>query len=733
MKMKSTPCWLTFPIVTAILTLSLSANESQEVILDSPSKTQSTIDRTALVERHNVHITAWDPLDSLTVGNGKFAFTVDATGLQTFPAFFEKGVCLGTQSEWGWHSHENVEAYERSETYRYYEMEGRKVPYSVQGLPTERGKAAANYFRQNPHRLHLGILGFEFTLKSGEIATTQDIKIVEQTLDLWNGVIHSHFLVDGKEVKVETLCDPEDDTIAVRVHSDWLTSGRLKVIIRYPFPSTNHTDSGCNWDPKHHQEHGSEIISIASGGATLLHQLGATKYQTKLQWEQPAQLMPSDGTPHRFVITPAIEGNVFSFTCEFTPEASTEKGKSFNSIQKQSIDAWQAFWNSGGAIDFTGSTDLRANELERRIVLSQYLARVQTAGNYPPQETGMTFNSWYGKFHLEMHWWHGLHWALWNRGDLLERSLNWYESVIEVARSKAKLQGYEGVRWAKMTDPSSSDSPSGIGEYLIWQQPHIIYFAELIYCSNPTPETLEKYAKVVTATADFMADFPVLNPATGQYDLPPPLIPAQERLPRGETSNPAFELRYWKWGLEIAQKWRERTGLNPSEHYQMIIDHLADLPQKEGLYLAAESAPDSYTNDLYMGDHPMVLGAVGMLPMDSTVDPDIAEATYQIILDKWDWPSTWGWDYPMMAMAATRLGNPDWAIDALLMDMQKNTYLANGHNYQDERLRIYMPGNGGLLSAVAMMCAGFQGCETPNPGFPEEGWTVRWENLSPMF
>jgi hypothetical protein len=32
------------------------------------------------------------------------------------------------------------------------------------------------------------------------------------------------------------------------------------------------------------------------------------------------------------------------------------------------------------------------------------------------------------------------------------------------------------------------------------------------------------------------------------------------------------------------------------------------------------------------------------------------------------------------------------------MDTQKNTYLASGHNYQDARLTVYLPGNGGLLT-----------------------------------
>jgi protein-glucosylgalactosylhydroxylysine glucosidase len=87
----------------------------------------------------------------------------------------------------------------------------------------------------------------------------------------------------------------------------------------------------------------------------------------------------------------------------------------------------------------------------------------------------------------------------------------------------------------------------------------------------------------------------------------------------------------------------------------------------------------------------------------------------------------------MTAMTATRLGLPDKAIDALLMPIGANTYLNNGHNYQDKRLTIYLPGNGGLLAAVALMCAGYDGCKKSEPGFPKNGkWRVKWEGFKKM-
>lgn len=54
--------------------------------------------------------------------------------------------------------------------------------------------------------------------------------------------------------------------------------------------------------------------------------------------------------------------------------------------------------------------------------------------------------------------------------------------------------------------------------------------------------------------------------------------------------------------------------------------------------------------------------------------------------------------------------------------------------FQNEGLPLYLPGNGGLLTVVAMMCAGWDGCTEGNPGFPKNGlWNVKWEGLKPAF
>ena len=64
--------------------------------------TVGTIDRRALVRRHNPVLRRVDSRAPLQVGNGEFAFAADVTGLQTFPGGYE--VPLGTMAQWGWHT-----------------------------------------------------------------------------------------------------------------------------------------------------------------------------------------------------------------------------------------------------------------------------------------------------------------------------------------------------------------------------------------------------------------------------------------------------------------------------------------------------------------------------------------------------------------------------------------------------------------------------------------------------
>ena len=176
---------------------------------------QSPINRLQLVERHNVTLHQADTLSSLTLGNGNFAFTVDVTGLQTFPDAYSKGVPLGTESVWGWHSFSDTASYRLEESYQHYQLNGRDVTYCVQWHSPERNKKAADWYRQNVHRLQLGNIGFHLLKQNGEPCSLADIQQVDQVLDLWNGIIHSRYKVEGTPVEVWTTVHPDKDIVSL--------------------------------------------------------------------------------------------------------------------------------------------------------------------------------------------------------------------------------------------------------------------------------------------------------------------------------------------------------------------------------------------------------------------------------------------------------------------------------------------------------------------------------------
>jgi hypothetical protein len=387
---------------------------------------------------------------------------------------------------------------------------------------------------------------------------------------------------------------------------------------------------------------------------------------------------------------------------------------------------WIQYWQKGGMIDFGQVKDRRAKELERRMILSMYLAKVQSVSHEPPQETGLVYNSWFGRPHLEMTWWHLMHFAYWNKGEYLEQVLPWYERNFKAAKDLAQRQGLRGVRWQKMTDPDGGESPSSVGSFLLWQQPHILDMLDVLAKSKPKAFQL-RYQYMVEETALAMEDLMSWDSIKLEYRLGPGFIPAQESLPFSTTYNAPLELAYWFKGFRIAQAWRKATGLKPNEKWNHIMTHFPTLPEFKGIYQAAAGYGDTYLSPKFISDHPAVVGAMGMVEPLASTDPLKMKATLNKIEKIWNWDSTWGWDYPLLAMTALRLHDAEKAVAFLLKPVQKNTYLNNGHNYQDKRLRLYMPGNGGLLTTLAWMAIGQNG-DTRFAGFPSL-WKVKVEGF----
>jgi len=740
-----------------------------------------TMNREAVVRRNNPQRTSVDPAAPLMLGNGSIGFTADITGLQTFTEAYSKLAPLLVEAQWAWHSFPNPQGHTVRDTQVELDVRGHRRRY---GYIKDWGDAANNpavaWIRENPHRFSLARVALDLRARDGAAARFADISATRQTLDMWTGTLTSSFVFDGEAVTVITRVLPDQDTIFAQVESALVAQGRLCISVRFPGVSRTLNPDPADW---HHPDaHRTTELSRRPGEVRLQRRLDSTVVHAAIG--APGAAIVAAG-PHAYRVA-ASSGTVkrLDVMVQFAPEPGPPLPSAVDGAAAVARH-WESYWKEGAMVEFAHSTDPRAPELERRVLLSQYLMAVNAAGAFAPQEEGLFSNSWNGKSHLEMHPWHAAHFALWGRPQLLEKSMGWYVRFLPQAMARAREQGVKGAWWPKMIGPDGADSPSKVSPFIMWQQPHPIYMSELLYRAGNRPggpddsaRVLAAYGELVEQTADLLASFPHRDAASGKYRLGPPIIPVQENFAPLSTFDPLFELSYFRWGIETAQSWRERAGKPRRADWDAVLAHWPELPQRDGFYLPVRSAPhfwgqaagacqsNAQEEHCQNRDHMSFLMALGWLP-GRDVDRPTMRRTYDRMRRDWDLRQTWGWDYPMMAMTAARLGAPEEAVDWLFFDARNNQYgssgmtprvhldahaaafvpaatgagveqgaagtgagrePADGPGYQ-RAAQTYFPSNGGLLLAVALMAGGWDGRTDSAPGFPKRGWRVGTSGL----
>lgn len=694
-----------------------------DVIAESIKQKTESINREEIVTRFSPSLTTISTLNSVdklspfTLGNGKFAFTADVTGFQTFADdYFVAGFPLETKSRWAWHSIPGN--YLLSDANEGYAAYGRQVNF-----PTKMDTPAAQWLRQNPHDLPLGRISL---LLDGKNVNPEKINNIKQHLDLWNGKLTSGYLLDGQTVNVESAVHAERDIIGFQITSALNKSSRLSLEFHFPrgydFSVKNTPD--MNW--QNDEEHSTLIRRQTKTSLILQRKVDDQLFSVLIRWKGKAKI--EQLAAHKFALQPDT-GATFQFTVEYLEQES--KNPSMVSVEKTLASAkkyWNAYWKAGSFVDLTRSKNPHAKELQRRIILSQYLLAAQSRSEIPAQETGLTSSSWYGKFHTEMAWLHYSHWILWDRNEYALPMLNWYRDHLDVARAVAKSRGLEGARWPKMVSPDGRESPGG-NPLIIWNQPHAIQLAEMLYEKSGDKKILKTYSTLVEETAEAMSSILTFDQQNNRYILDSPIWIAQEIYTPTESRNPTYELAYWRYGLETAQTWRIRQGLPMNKKWQEQLTLLSALPIKDGKYVALESIPDTFDNSASREDHPSMLAPTAFFN-DTHIDKKIMNNTLDAVLKHWAFHTKiWGWDYPMLAMTSARLGRDD-AVDLLLMKSKNNHYLFNGHCPQSGAdLPVYLPANSSLLTAVAVMLE--RNRETgEHIGFSKKlGWDVTVEGF----
>ncbi len=176
----------------------------------------TSIDRQALVKRHNPTLTSVDPSSPLMVGNGNIAFTADITGLQTFQEQYSALTPLLTQAQWAWHSFPNPKQFKYGDSLVSVNVRGEQQQYPWLRDWSEAKRPEIQWLRENPHRFSLGRVSLRLLSSDGKPAKFADLKATRQTLDLWSGTLHSRFDFDGQPIEIETSVHPRLDLLMVR-------------------------------------------------------------------------------------------------------------------------------------------------------------------------------------------------------------------------------------------------------------------------------------------------------------------------------------------------------------------------------------------------------------------------------------------------------------------------------------------------------------------------------------
>lgn len=252
----------------------------------------------------------------------------------------------------------------------------------------------SNWLIQNPQRLNLANIGLFF----GDVQVIEaDLVNKSQVLDLWTGTLVSTFSYNGSDVRVETRAAADSDTVGIRLFSSLLRNGDLGLFFDFPYPDVDKFDAPYVGIWNSTANH-STSLEASSRQLAIQHRLNNNSYYLNAAWEGQGKVIGPEPGTHRYSLT--VAGlDTLNVTATFSTD-NVYSIVSLEDLERQSTSWWEDYWTSGAFVDLTSVDSANAMELQRRIILSQYLLAVNSASSLPPQESGLVNNGWYGRFHV---------------------------------------------------------------------------------------------------------------------------------------------------------------------------------------------------------------------------------------------------------------------------------------------------------------------------------------------
>lgn len=582
--------------------------------------------------KYNLKFNHIDSKNPVTIGNGDFAITLDQTGTQSLYEIY-KDIPLSTMSNKNWF-------YKDKKDIKPSYVDGKA--YMLFNLDND-----PNYQINRQYQFKYSFMQI-LLYDNDKLIDINNIKDVKQELDLYKGIVTSSFNYKEKINKTISFIYQDHDEFNFKLQSD-----NLNLALKFNYPS--YTKNGYRLDILPN-------VLVKEDRMTLLYD-DKNSLSFKLKSSSKYQIVEN---------TLIFDDNNVSFSLALD---EIKEGKLLDE-----------FWKCDNGIIIDNE------ELVKKMVLSKYLLHVNSTGIYPPQESGLTYNCWNSKFHLEMHLIHSL-WNIYNNhvGDLV-KSFDYYLSIMPSSLKRASLNGYKGLRFPKMTGPDGEDSPSNIGPLLIWQAPHILFMLQEIYYLYNKENIIKKYEPLISGTIDFMISFLTLKDS--KYQMLDPLLEACESIPLDRCQNSSFELEYWRYTLERQPKIDTVLYGHQRYDYLDITSKIITPKEDDGIYLKTYGVIDKY--DLYK-DHPTE-GFLMSFFKSKIVDKEKMVKTIDYILKNMDLSSYWGWDFPFLGLSLLNCGEIEKSIEVTQLNTINNQYLYNGYNTSPrDDLKAYLPGNGAFL------------------------------------
>jgi len=281
------------------------------------------IDREGIVRQHSPVMRELDPTAARSVGNGRFVFTSDVTGLQTLVRYYQAagGVSLDSIAHW-------------------------VSPDAPDGM--------ALY--------PLGQIGF--TDERGRELRPEDFSKIEQTLHLWSGELVSRFEWRGFPVEVRTIAHPENDAVAVRIESTALAEGWLRVGLSFPslegeVPTVQRIDRGRRRADfvRQADELGSYAAFGWSEGGRLETAPAANAGSVSEAGNRAGAVHTRAAalSPYRFLLRPAPREKVLEMTIEFSRLSlgPTHRLATWRMTRAAAARHWESFWQTAAETTFS--------------------------------------------------------------------------------------------------------------------------------------------------------------------------------------------------------------------------------------------------------------------------------------------------------------------------------------------------------------------------------------------